>query len=132
MVAALVAVTSGAGLGWIQGGWSPAGAAQGQRVTMFDADPNAQQWRFEPADLTVKAGATVVWHNGGIDGFGTSYWRVPDADLVVVAWTNVMTVAIDPVVPEARVAPEATLALSVPLREPLTRSVPALTVVAPV
>jgi len=65
MVAALVAVTSGAGLGWIQGGWSPAGAAQGQRVTMFDADPNAQQWRFDPADLTVKAGATVVWHNGG-------------------------------------------------------------------
>jgi len=43
------------------------------------------------------AGHRVVWHNGGIDGFGTSYWRVPDADLVVVAWTNVEGVAIDPV-----------------------------------
>jgi CubicO group peptidase (beta-lactamase class C family) len=32
----------------------------------------------------------TVWHNGGIDGFGTIYWRVPEADLVVVGWTNVM------------------------------------------
>jgi D-alanyl-D-alanine carboxypeptidase len=43
------------------------------------------------------AGHRAVWHNGGIDGFGTSYWRVPDADLVVVAWTNVEGVPIDPV-----------------------------------
>ena len=39
----------------------------------------------------------VVWHNGGIDGFGTTYWRVPGADLVVVAWTNVLEVDIDQV-----------------------------------
>jgi CubicO group peptidase (beta-lactamase class C family) len=39
----------------------------------------------------------TVWHNGGIDGFGTIYWRVPDADLVVVGWTNVLGVNIDQV-----------------------------------
>jgi beta-lactamase family protein len=52
------------------------------------------------------AGHHVVWHNGGIDGFGTSYWRVPDADLVVVAWTNVQGISIDPI---ARAAVEAAL-----------------------
>ena len=65
MVAALVVMMSGMGVGWIPGLWSPAGAAPGPRVSMTDADPNAQQWRFDPADLTVKAGSTVVWHNGG-------------------------------------------------------------------
>lgn len=39
----------------------------------------------------------TVWHNGGIDGFGTVYWRVPDADLVVIAWTNVMGININQV-----------------------------------
>jgi D-alanyl-D-alanine carboxypeptidase len=52
------------------------------------------------------AGHAVVWHNGGIDGFGTSYWRVPDADLVVVAWTNIGGFRIDPV---AKAAVEAAL-----------------------
>ncbi len=52
------------------------------------------------------AGHAVVWHNGGIDGFGTSYWRVPDADLVVVAWTNVEGIHIDPI---AKAAVEAAL-----------------------
>lgn len=52
------------------------------------------------------AGHHVVWHNGGIDGFGTSYWRVPDADLMVVAWTNVQGVPIDPI---AKAAVEAAL-----------------------
>ncbi len=40
---------------------------------------------------------TAVWHNGGIDGFGTIYWRVPEADLVVVGWTNVLGVDVDQV-----------------------------------
>ncbi len=40
-------------------------------------------------------GKTTVWHNGGIDGFGTVYWRVPDADLVVIAWTNLEGINID-------------------------------------
>lgn len=48
----------------------------------------------------------AVWHNGGIDGFGTSYWRVPDADLVVVAWTNVLGTNIDKI---AKAATEAAL-----------------------
>jgi len=40
-------------------------------------------------------GHPVVMHNGGIDGFQTSYWRSLDADVVVVAWTNVEGVDID-------------------------------------
>ncbi|MBA2544390.1 MAG: beta-lactamase family protein [Deltaproteobacteria bacterium] len=42
-------------------------------------------------------GRSTVWHNGGIDGFGTMYWRIPDADLVVVAWTNVADIRVDPI-----------------------------------
>ncbi len=61
-------------------------------------------------------GHGVVWHNGGIDGFGTSYWRVPDADLVVVAWTNVGGFRIDPI---AKAAVEAALGgkLTPPVKE---------------
>jgi plastocyanin len=66
MMAAVVAVVSGAGAAGMLGLWSSAqAAAPATRVTMTDADPNAQAWRFEPADLTVKAGAAVTWHNGG-------------------------------------------------------------------
>jgi D-alanyl-D-alanine carboxypeptidase len=39
----------------------------------------------------------TVRHGGGIDGFSTMYWRVPAADLVVVAWSNVLGVAAEPV-----------------------------------
>lgn len=48
----------------------------------------------------------VVWHNGGIDGFTTTYWRVPSADLVVVVWSNVVDVSADPI---GRAAVEAAL-----------------------
>lgn len=48
----------------------------------------------------------VLWHNGGIDGFTTTYWRVPEADLVVVAWSNVVDVNVDPI---GRAAVEAAL-----------------------
>lgn len=51
-------------------------------------------------------GHTAVWHNGGIDGFSTVYWRVPEADLVVVVWSNVLDVSSDPV---GRAAVEAAL-----------------------
>lgn len=48
----------------------------------------------------------VIWHNGGIDGFNTAYWRVPDADLVVIAWTNVLSSNADKV---AKAAVQAAL-----------------------
>lgn len=51
-------------------------------------------------------GHTAVWHNGGIEGFSTVYWRVPDADLVVVVWSNVLEVSADPI---GRAAVEAAL-----------------------
>jgi len=51
-------------------------------------------------------GHRTRWHNGGIDGFRTIYWRVPDADLVVVAWSNVGDVDVDPI---GRAAVEAAL-----------------------
>jgi plastocyanin len=40
-------------------------AAEGSRVLMVDNEPDLTRWHFEPADLTVPPGATVVWHNGG-------------------------------------------------------------------
>lgn len=40
-------------------------AAESRRILIVDADSNAMNWGFEPADVTVPAGATVVWHNAG-------------------------------------------------------------------
>jgi plastocyanin len=79
MVATLAVVASGFGVGVARDLWSPVGArsagaatgprvlaaAPASRVVITDADPDAQKWRFEPADTTVKKGSTVVWHNDG-------------------------------------------------------------------
>lgn len=46
----------------------------------------------------------TVLHGGGIDGFSTIYWRVPESDLVVVAWSNVVGIAPEPVGQAAVVA----------------------------
>lgn len=63
-----------------------------ERAKLYQPEQNgyAYGWAIETV-----AGHPAVSHNGGIDGFGTSYWRIPDADLVVVAWTNVEGVMID-------------------------------------
>ena len=74
-----------------------------ERDKLYRAEQDKYAYAWVVDDL---AGHRVVWHNGGIDGFGTSYWRVPDADLVVVAWTNVEGVRIDPI---AKAAVEAAL-----------------------
>lgn len=55
---------------------------------------------------TVVEKREAVWHNGGIEGFTTTYWRVPSADLVVVVWSNVVDVSADPI---GRAAVEAAL-----------------------
>jgi plastocyanin len=44
----------------------PAGSAVGgAQVQMIDNEPDLTNWHFDPADLTVPAGATVTWHNKG-------------------------------------------------------------------
>jgi len=40
-------------------------AATDTTVQMVDNEPDLTNWHFDPADLTVPAGSTVVWHNRG-------------------------------------------------------------------
>jgi len=44
---------------------SPAPAAEGARVEMVDNEPDLTNWHFDPAQVTVQAGSTVVWINKG-------------------------------------------------------------------
>ena len=44
---------------------SPAPAADGPRVLMVDNEPDLTRWHYDPAELTVPAGTTVVWFNKG-------------------------------------------------------------------
>jgi plastocyanin len=54
-----------AGLVGIVGSPSRARAAEGGRVTMVDNEPDLTNWHFDPAEITVPPGATVVWTNQG-------------------------------------------------------------------
>ncbi len=49
-------------------------------------------------------GHHAVWHNGGIDGFHADYWRIPDADLVVVVLGNAIEVDTQPIAKAALAA----------------------------
>src|SRR5688572_29798967 len=44
---------------------APAPAAEGARVLMVDNEPDLTTWHFDPAEVTVPAGSTVVWVNRG-------------------------------------------------------------------
>jgi plastocyanin len=44
---------------------APAPAAEGARVLMVDNEPDLTRWHYDPAELTVPAGTTVVWFNKG-------------------------------------------------------------------
>lgn len=68
------------------------GAAARAKLYKVERDNYAYGWVVQDVQ-----GKHTVWHNGGIDGFSTIYWRVPDADLVVVAWSNVLQAGADPV-----------------------------------
>ena len=57
--AALAALATGLAIG------QPVQAAGGTRVLMVDNEPDLTNWHFEPAEVTVPAGSTVVWHNKG-------------------------------------------------------------------
>ena len=43
----------------------PVPAAVGTSVQMVDNEPDLTNWHFDPADVTVAVGSTVVWHNKG-------------------------------------------------------------------
>jgi len=49
----------------IAGAPRPAPAADGSRVEMVDNEPDLRHWHFDPAQLTVPVGTTVVWFNKG-------------------------------------------------------------------
>jgi plastocyanin len=44
---------------------TPAPAAESPQVLMVDNEPDLTRWHYEPADITVPAGTTVVWFNKG-------------------------------------------------------------------
>ena len=44
---------------------SPAPAAEPAQVQMVDNEPDLTNWHYDPAEITVPAGATVVWVNRG-------------------------------------------------------------------
>jgi plastocyanin len=44
---------------------SAAPAAEGARVAMVDNEPDLTRWHFDPAEITVAPGSTVVWVNQG-------------------------------------------------------------------
>jgi plastocyanin len=44
---------------------APPAPAAGPLVQMVDNEPDLTNWHFDPAQLTVPAGSTVVWHNRG-------------------------------------------------------------------
>ena len=47
------------------GSAAPAPAAEGGRVLMVDNEPDLTRWHFDPAEITVAPGSTVVWVNQG-------------------------------------------------------------------
>lgn len=57
--AALATLATGLAVG------QPVLAAGDTRVLMVDNEPDLTNWHFEPAEVTVPAGSTVVWHNKG-------------------------------------------------------------------
>jgi CubicO group peptidase (beta-lactamase class C family) len=89
------------------------GAAARDKLYRVAKDGYAYGWMVQEL-----RGKRTVWHNGGIDGFHTIYWRVPEADLVVVAWSNVQELDVDPV---GHAAVEAALGGKLKLIEPANK-----------
>jgi hypothetical protein len=62
--------------------------------SILTAESKARMYKVEKNNyaygwvVTEQDGHRILGHDGGIDGFETMYLRVPDQDLVVVAWTN--------------------------------------------
>lgn len=49
----------------VMGPPAPTRAAETAQVMMVDNEPDLTNWHFDPAEITVPAGATVVWTNKG-------------------------------------------------------------------
>lgn len=62
------------------------------RAKLYRAEQGNYAYGWVAQDVK---GKKTVWHNGGIDGFHCIVWRIPDADLVVVAWSNTLEVSTD-------------------------------------
>jgi len=88
------------------------------RARLYQAEQNNYAYGWVVQDV---AGHHTVWHNGAIDGFRTMYWRVPDADLVVVVLANVDVADADEL---GRVAVEA--AFGAPIEPPTAPTAVAL------
>ena len=87
------------------------GAAARAKLYRVDKKHYAYGWRVVDRD-----GHRFVSHGGGIDGFLTSFTRVVDIDLVVVAWSNNESIQSEPV---AAAAIEAALGGALaPVSEP--------------
>ena len=65
LIRPLVAALAMAGGLVVLGPPAAAPAADGTRVQMVDNEPDLTNWHFDPAEVTVPAGATVVWLNKG-------------------------------------------------------------------
>jgi plastocyanin len=59
-LAALILMASGTGMAW-----GNASASAPARVQINDVGPSVQQWHFEPRDVSITPGTTVIWHNAG-------------------------------------------------------------------
>jgi CubicO group peptidase (beta-lactamase class C family) len=68
------------------------GAAARAKLYRVERDGYAYAWMVQEIK-----GRRTVWHNGGIDGFSTMYWRIPDADVVVIVLGNILDVPADPI-----------------------------------
>jgi CubicO group peptidase (beta-lactamase class C family) len=74
-------------------------AASRARMTTAVMDDYGLGWF-----LSSSAGHAVIGHGGNIMGFNTGYERVPDLDLVVIAWSNNQGVNGDPLAKAALTA----------------------------
>jgi CubicO group peptidase (beta-lactamase class C family) len=77
------------------------GSAARAKLYRVERDHYAYGWLVQE----IKTRRTV-WHNGAIDGFHAVLWRIPDADVAVIAWSNVFGTDVDAI---GRAAIEAVL-----------------------
>ncbi len=85
------------------------------RTRLYQPDKDDHAYGWVVADVS---GRETVWHSGGIDGFRTTYWRVPDADLVVIVFGNNEGVNSDPI---GRAAVEAAFGGKIEPEKPMAK-----------
>lgn len=63
-----------------------------KRMTTVEKDQYAYGWIVAPLD-----GKVLITHGGGIDGFSTAFWAIPEDQLMIFAWSNNDTFATEPI-----------------------------------